>query len=68
MVRVAVIPANWLVFAANLLIPTAILVFSLGFFPYKPLISGLATFEEPHNAPPKIFNKVVFMVVDALRR
>ncbi|KAL3483575.1 alkaline-phosphatase-like protein [Aspergillus germanicus] len=67
MVRVAVIPANWLVFAANLLIPTAILVFSLGFFPYKPLISGLATFEEPHNAPPKIFNKVVFMVVDALR-
>ncbi|CEL01568.1 Putative Gpi ethanolamine phosphate transferase [Aspergillus calidoustus] len=67
MVRVAVISANWLVFVANLLIPIAILVFSLGFFPYKPLLSGLATFEEPHNAPPKIFNKVVFMVVDALR-
>jgi len=62
---------------ANLLIPVAILVFAIGFFPYKPFIPGLAEFEklgwetqmgwkegEAVEAP---FNKLVFMVVDALR-
>ncbi|KAL4877642.1 hypothetical protein BJY04DRAFT_221823 [Aspergillus karnatakaensis] len=52
---------------ANALIPVAILVFSMGFFPYKTLLPGLATFDVPQNAPPKIFDKVIFMVVDALR-
>ncbi|KAK2761397.1 major facilitator super transporter protein [Arachnomyces sp. PD_36] len=54
---------------ANLLIPISVLVFSTGFFPYKPFIAGLATFDESQNGvkPPAIFDKVVFMVVDALR-
>ncbi|KAL2816371.1 alkaline-phosphatase-like protein [Aspergillus cavernicola] len=67
MTRMAAVPAKWLVLIANILIPIAILAFSLGFFPYKPLIPGLAAFAEPHNAPPKVFDKVIFMVVDALR-
>ncbi|KAL2809023.1 alkaline-phosphatase-like protein [Aspergillus granulosus] len=67
MARATIVSANWLVSAANVLILIAILVFSQGFFPYKPLIPGLATFEEPSNTPPAIFNKVIFMVVDALR-
>ncbi|KAF2184722.1 GPI ethanolamine phosphate transferas-like protein 2 [Zopfia rhizophila CBS 207.26] len=59
---------------ANLLIPVAILVFATGFFPYKPFIPGLAEYEEIGNyaykfgkAPDAPFNKLVFMVVDALR-
>ncbi|KAL3469390.1 alkaline-phosphatase-like protein [Aspergillus californicus] len=67
MTRMAVVSGKWLVFLANILIPIAILVFSLGFFPYKPLIPGLATFAEPHNVSPKVFDKVIFMVIDALR-
>jgi ethanolaminephosphotransferase len=55
---------------ANLSIPIAILVFASGFFPYKPFLPGLAKYEDldvdyPSGAP---FNKVIFMVVDALRR
>lgn len=62
---------------ANLLIPVAIIVFATGFFPYKPFMPGLAQYEELgwENAmgwkegsvsePP--FDKLVFMVVDALR-
>lgn len=65
---------------ANLLIPIAVLVFATGFFPYKPFLSGLATFEEVETEeqglgllhkdarPEGIFDKVIFMVVDALRR
>jgi ethanolaminephosphotransferase len=62
---------------ANLLIPVAILIFATGFFPYKPFMPGLAIYEElgwdkvlgaqwqkPPEAP---FDKLVFMVVDALR-
>ena len=56
--------------AANLLIPVSILVFAMGFFPYKPFLPGLAEFEpldigSPPDAP---FNRLIFMVVDALRR
>ncbi|RWA07654.1 hypothetical protein EKO27_g7460 [Xylaria grammica] len=55
--------------AANLLLPVAILIFATGFFPYKPFLPGLASYEDldygsPPNAP---FDKLVFMVVDALR-
>ncbi|KAL4782743.1 alkaline-phosphatase-like protein [Aspergillus varians] len=67
MTKTAVVPASWLVLVANVLIPIAILVFSFGFFPYKPLRPGLSTFGGPENAPPKVFDKVIFMVVDALR-
>ncbi|EAA33695.3 alkaline phosphatase-like protein [Neurospora crassa] len=59
-----------LLIAANVLIPVAIVIFATGFFPYKPLLPGLAQYEpldgygEPPEAP---FDKLVFMVVDALR-
>ncbi|PGH14428.1 hypothetical protein AJ79_03071 [Helicocarpus griseus UAMH5409] len=60
---------KWPLFLANLLFPLAILLFASGFFPYKPFIPGLATFSEKSHgvqtsAP---FDKVIFMVVDALR-
>ena len=56
--------------AANLLIPVAILIFASGFFPYKPFLSGLAQYEALEYGPPPEapFDKVIFMVVDALRR
>lgn len=72
-------PRNALLAVANLLIPVAILVFATGFFPYKPFMLGLAEYEDatwmsqqgedrgdlqPPEAP---FDKLVFMVVDALR-
>lgn len=55
---------------ANLLIPAAILIFASGFFPYKPFLPGLATYEDlgPGSPPAVPFDRLVFMVVDALRR
>lgn len=55
---------------ANVLFPIAIVIFGKGFFPYKPFLSGLAEYEKGSWGPPPEgpFNKVVFMVVDALRR
>ncbi|KAH7321472.1 GPI ethanolamine phosphate transferase-like protein 2 [Rhexocercosporidium sp. MPI-PUGE-AT-0058] len=55
--------------AANILIPIAILIFASGFFPYKPFLPGLAQYEALDYGPPPEapFDKVVFMVVDALR-
>jgi ethanolamine phosphate transferase 2 subunit G len=60
---------------ANLLVPVAILVFAIGFFPYKPFMPGLATYGELgweekmgwEKEPEAQFDKLVFMVVDALR-
>jgi ethanolaminephosphotransferase len=63
---------------SNLLTPIAVLVFATGFFPYKPVLPGLAVWDYVEksgvsgdvgavgtvNAP---FDKVIFMVVDALR-
>lgn len=60
-----------LLIAANLLIPVAIVIFATGFFPYKPLLPGLAEYEplEGYGESPEApFDKLVFMVVDALRR
>jgi len=59
-----------LLIAANVLIPVAILIFASGFFPYKPFLSGLAQHEALEYGPPPEapFDKVIFMVVDALRR
>lgn len=56
--------------AANILVPISILVFAIGFFPYKPFLPGLAEYEQLEFGPPPSgpFDKVVFMVVDALRR
>jgi len=61
---------NSLLVVANVLIPIAILIFASGFFPYKPFLSGLAQYESlEYGAPPAApFDKVIFMVVDALRR
>lgn len=60
-----------LLVAANLLLPVAILIFATGFFPYKPFLPGLARHEELdgyESSPHAPFDKLVFMVVDALRR
>ncbi|KAK4179637.1 putative GPI ethanolamine phosphate transferase [Triangularia setosa] len=59
-----------LLVAANVLIPIAIFIFGKGFFPYKPLLPGLATYGESsvYGEPPKAqFDRLVFMVIDALR-
>ncbi|RNJ55384.1 major facilitator super transporter protein [Verticillium nonalfalfae] len=54
---------------ANLLIPVSIIIFATGFFPYKPFLSGLAQYEAlEYGSPPAApFDRLVFMVVDALR-
>jgi ethanolamine phosphate transferase 2 subunit G len=55
---------------ANLFLAIAILLFAAGFFPHKAFIPGLAEWpvdrDVPSMGPP--FEKVIFMVVDALRR
>jgi len=68
---------------ANFLVPVACLVFATGFFPYRPFLAGLATHEQllaeeelgllgregaEVTRPARVFDKVIFMVVDALRR
>ncbi|KAI9040880.1 mannose-ethanolamine phosphotransferase LAS21 [Aspergillus affinis] len=62
-------PKPLAVLLANVLIPIAVIFFSAGFFPYKPLLPGLASYEgtSKDGIPPRVFDKVVFMVVDALR-
>jgi len=60
---------------ANVLLPIALLVFASGFFPFKPLLPGPAVFEGDEKEqeiwvsgqPEAVFDRVVFMVVDALR-
>jgi ethanolaminephosphotransferase len=55
---------------ANVAIPLAVLIFAAGFFPYKPLMPGLAAHADyaAHGDPPAAqFDKLIFMVVDALR-
>ncbi|KAE8145550.1 alkaline phosphatase-like protein [Aspergillus avenaceus] len=60
---------NWVALVANILVPISIIIFSTGFFPYKPLLPGFARYEETNESrlPPAVFDKVIFMVVDALR-
>jgi ethanolamine phosphate transferase 2 subunit G len=61
-----------LLIAANLLVPVAILTFATGFFPYKPLLPGLAQYSalptDYGDPPAPPFDRLVFMVIDALRR
>ena len=60
-----------LLVAANLLLPVALLTFATGFFPYKPFIKGRASYRSDDDGvkpAPAPFNKIIFMVVDALRR
>ncbi|KAI1409555.1 alkaline phosphatase-like protein [Hypoxylon sp. FL1857] len=58
-----------LLVAANFLIPVAIVLFAIGFFPYKPFLPGLAEYQTlEYGPPPKApFDRLIFMVVDALR-
>jgi len=57
-------------FLANVLTACAILVFATGFFPHKAFLPGLAAWpagqDDSQISPP--FDRVIFMVVDALRR
>jgi ethanolaminephosphotransferase len=64
----AIVPGRWATVLANVLVPLGILTFSTGFFPYKPLLPGLAIFDETDFDVSPVFDKVIFMVVDALRR
>ena len=54
---------------ANVLLVAAVTVFASGFFPYKAVIPGLARwkYDSRRVSAPAPFDKVVFMVVDALR-
>ncbi|KAJ0166239.1 GPI ethanolamine phosphate transferase 2 [Colletotrichum tanaceti] len=53
----------------NILTPVAIVIFATGFFPYKPVLPGLAQYETLEYGPPPAapFDRLIFMVVDALR-
>ncbi|EPS39021.1 hypothetical protein H072_7217 [Dactylellina haptotyla CBS 200.50] len=63
---------RWLrLVAGNLLLIVSVLVFAQAFFPYKPFLQGLAQHADYHDegqvpAPPQ-FDKIVFMLIDALR-
>lgn len=59
-----------LLILANVLTPAAILTFAIGFFPYKAFLPGLAEYPlAEHGSPPAApFDRVIFMVIDALRR
>ena len=60
-----------LLLASNILLPIALIIFAAGFFPYKTYISGRASFDNETASRARAlapFNKVIFMVVDALRR
>ncbi|KAI0378756.1 alkaline phosphatase-like protein [Hypomontagnella monticulosa] len=70
MIRHHVFPVSTvLLVAANLLIPVAIGLFAIGFFPYKPFLPGLAEYQPlQYGPPPKApFDRLIFMVIDALR-
>ena len=54
--------------AASALLVGAVLIFAIGFFPHKAFLPGLATWREGIPARKTTpFNKIIFMVVDALR-
>lgn len=58
------------VVVSTLVVPLALVLFASGFFPYKPFLPGLATFNGDENVSrqPPVFDRVIFMVIDALRR
>ncbi|EED12545.1 transferase (Gpi7), putative [Talaromyces stipitatus ATCC 10500] len=58
--------SKWTLFLVNALIPVSVLLFCSGYFPYKPILPGAAEQSDWEKAPP-IFDKVILMVVDALR-
>ncbi|EXJ62486.1 hypothetical protein A1O7_02923 [Cladophialophora yegresii CBS 114405] len=54
---------------ANILLIAALLIFARGFFPHKAFLPGLATWPSDSLAAARTapFDRVIFMVVDALR-
>lgn len=61
--------SRWpLLLLSNIALIAGIFAFAFGFFPYKPFLPGLSTFENGMEDVKAPFDKVVFMVVDALRR
>lgn len=69
MLRPLVLDSIALVFI-NGLILASLLVFGRGFFPYKPVLPGLGEYDASERGPVPAapFDRLVFMVVDALRR
>ena len=55
---------------ANILLPVSLVIFATGFFPHKPFLTGSAEYQqlEGRQPPTAPFNKVIFTVIDALRR
>ena len=69
----------WLVIVVSSLLElVGIAFFARGFFPYKRVLPGFATVNgpqdfvdlglEPVGSPEKLFDRLVFIVIDALRR
>ncbi|KAK6541741.1 major facilitator superfamily transporter protein [Orbilia ellipsospora] len=63
---------RWLRLAAgNILLVAAVLIFAKAFFPYKPFLQGLAQHADYHDEgqvpAPAQFEKIIFMLIDALR-
>ncbi|EPQ64676.1 Bgt-65 [Blumeria graminis f. sp. tritici] len=60
---------QFLLLIPNSLLPVATIIFASGFFPYKPHLPGFANNEPWKNgsSPEAPFDKIIFMVVDALR-
>lgn len=60
-----------LLFFTNAILGAAIIVFAIGFFPYKAVLPGVAQWPDTTSAEAAAsiaqFDKVIFMVVDALR-
>ncbi|KJZ73379.1 hypothetical protein HIM_07173 [Hirsutella minnesotensis 3608] len=63
------LPGTLLLLIANVLVPLSIFIFASGFFPHKPLLSGLAKHDTDRHGPipEPPFDRLIFMVVDALR-
>ena len=59
----------FILFICNAILGISILIFAKGFFPHKAVLPGLATWTEDSHASlvSAPFDKVIFMVVDALR-
>ncbi|KAF8462061.1 alkaline-phosphatase-like protein [Kalaharituber pfeilii] len=59
---------QWLLIAATQLsLIIGIFTFAVGFFPYKPFLHGLSVFSKEAELVAAPFDKVIFMVIDALR-
>lgn len=57
-------------FAVNVILALGLLLFASGFFPHKAFIAGLAQWsgKDGIQATDAPFDRIIFMVVDALRR